>query len=351
MCVCVCVKNFVRVQSPWAGLWRMAVVFAVAAFTFGVMNNVVMPGSPWVARIAAALVFGVCQALPLLHVMHDASHTAIGHTELWWKVVGRFCLDFFAGASMVSWHHQHVVGHHIFTNVMGVDPDLPASVSGDPRRLVQQQRWAKMYKWQHLYLPPLYGILGLRSRIVDFTATWTGNNGPVRVNWYSSPFMRLVVTKIIWAAWRLALPLFVWGVPAMEYWTLFFIAEFTTGYWLAFNFQVSHVSSVADFPNDKGNVDVLPDEWAVSQVKTSVDYGHGSWVTAFLSGALNYQTVHHLLPTVSQYHYPAITPIVQDVCRKFNVPFRRLDNFSTAFSLHLQHLRELGQEGKAAHID
>ena len=30
-------------KSPWAGLWRMALVFAVAAFTFAVMN-----GTAWV---------------------------------------------------------------------------------------------------------------------------------------------------------------------------------------------------------------------------------------------------------------------------------------------------------------
>lgn len=43
------------------------------------------PYALW-AQLAAAAVFGVCQALPLLHVMHDSSHLAFGNTEAWWKV-------------------------------------------------------------------------------------------------------------------------------------------------------------------------------------------------------------------------------------------------------------------------
>ena len=68
-----------------------------------------------------------------------------------------------------------------------------------------------------------------------------------------------------------------------------------TGYWLAFNFQVSHVSNKAEFyyndvnklekngSNEEWNV-----EWAVLQVKSSVDYGHGNWIETYLSGGLNY---------------------------------------------------------------
>ncbi len=36
------------------------------------------------------------------------------------------------------------------------------------------------------------------------------------------------------------------------------------------------------------------------QVKTGVDYSHGNWFSTFLCGALNYQVVHHLFPSISQ---------------------------------------------------
>lgn len=88
-------------KSPWPGLWRMALVLLVAAGCYAVMNALV--AAPWLVRIAAAVVFGICQALPLLHVMHDSSHSAIGHSETWWRALGQFFMEWYAGAHMHNW--------------------------------------------------------------------------------------------------------------------------------------------------------------------------------------------------------------------------------------------------------
>lgn len=62
-----------------------------------------------------------------MHAMHDASHASIGPNENYWKFFGRAIMDFFAGGCMMSWHHQHTVGHHVYTNVFNADPDIPFS--------------------------------------------------------------------------------------------------------------------------------------------------------------------------------------------------------------------------------
>jgi fatty acid desaturase len=82
-----------------------------------------------------------------------------------------------------------------------------------------------------------------------------------------------------------------------------------------------------------------------SEVVTSVDYGHENGLWAFLSGALNYQTIHHLFPGVSQYHYPAIAPIVKEVCKKWRVPYNHIDGgLVPAVKMHVQYLREMGNQ-------
>jgi hypothetical protein len=124
--------------------------------------------------------------------------------------------------------------------------------------------------------------------------------------------MELVLSKAFWALWRIGIPFYVWGNPTgslAAFWTLFFLGEFITGYYLAFNFQVSHVSTHCDYPIGNKQTPTIADEWAVSQVcggrllspfsiilntcvlqvKSSVDYSHGKWLTTFLCGALNYQ--------------------------------------------------------------
>ena len=77
--------------------------------------------------------------------------------------------------------------------------------------------------------------------------------------------------------WRILFPIIHLNVPVKDLAILFLISELVTGWYLAFNFQVSVVSTHADFHELQ-----TADEWAVLQVNTSVDYGHGSWIVALL---------------------------------------------------------------------
>lgn len=107
----------------------MVPVFTIFAMGFLVMNNQLWPECPFWVKAAWAVAFGICQVrclstvarilfrlssmvrqlpvlfcllsncflsltnltttlqvLPLLHVMHDSSHAALGHSEGGWKV-------------------------------------------------------------------------------------------------------------------------------------------------------------------------------------------------------------------------------------------------------------------------
>jgi fatty acid desaturase len=236
----------------------------------------------------------------------------------------------------------------VYTNVMGADPDLPVKESGDIRRITPFQESLGFYRWQHVYLMILYGVLGLKFRIQDITDTIIdGTNGAIRVNQQSSWDLAMqVCSKSFWAFWRIVLPLYYFGVPHSIFWSTFFVAEFMTGYFLAFNFQVSHVSPAAVWPDITMP---LSDEWAINQLHTSIDYGHGSWLTTLLCGALNYQSIHHLFPSISQYHYPAIAPIVMEVCKKYGVRYNYIDTFWNAFLAHVAYLKSMGAQGKQVH--
>lgn len=93
-------------------------------------------------------------------------------------------------------------------------------------------------------MPVLYGLLSLRSRYYDvFEIFLLETNGPVKVNPISlQDKLRQASSKLLWMFWRYYLPVRVFGMSACEFWTLFLVIEFVTGYWLAVNFQVSHVS-------------------------------------------------------------------------------------------------------------
>ena len=170
-----------------------------------------------------------------------------------------------------------------------------------------------------------------------------------------------IASKVFFLFWRVYLPLSMMEqsnghLTLSSFALLFLAAELTTGYWLAFNFQVSHVSDVADWPlgenrSDSNGNKVMGLEWAKAQTIASVDYSHNNWWTTFCCGALNYQIEHHLFPTVSQYYYPAIAPIVMEVCLKHNVRYNYLKDFPTAFAHHIAHLKKMGQRGEAVELE
>jgi hypothetical protein len=123
-------------------------------------------------------------------------------------------------------------------------------LSGDIRRLAYRQFWSSVCKYQHIYLPFLYGFLGISMRVSDVTEVFSQlRNGPMRVNPHGVlGHLEHIASKLFCAWWRIYVPIFVWGCPLDRFLLLTLIAELMTGYWLAFNFQVSHISDVAEFP-------------------------------------------------------------------------------------------------------
>lgn len=45
-----------------------------------------------------------------------------------------------------------------------------------------------------------------------------------------------------------------------------------------------------------------------------------------------------------QYHYPAIAPIIKEVCKEHGVEYIHLNTFREAMSAHIAHLRNMGQQ-------
>lgn len=332
-----------HVRSPVRGSINLAFFLFFAFSSYYIIANATLPA---IFRILAAVIFGVCQALPLLHVMHDASHFAIGSNQKSWIFFGYFTMDYFAGASINSWYNQHILGHHVYTNVHDLDPDIPYLATTDIRRVSKHQRKQWFYAYQTYYLCVLYGVLAIKFRIQDITNTmYMKSNGAIRVNTlYNTDTPLQIVSKLFWATWRFVIPLFYFQVEAQSFLLLNLLAEFVTGYYLTFNFQVSHVNPDCEFFTANRNDSILSEEWAVSQLESSLDYGHASAVATFLCGALNYQSIHHLFPSISQYHYPAIAPIVSRVAKKHKVRYNYVPTFLEAIKLHLRQLTEMGAE-------
>jgi predicted heme/steroid binding protein len=223
-------KNNLHPKSPFGSLWRLTLFLSLMVWSYAVMYQLLASNS--IGRLFAAVVYAVAQSLVLLHQMHDASHSAVGYSWGWWNFFNRFSMEYLAGASVMSWYHQHVLGHHIYTNMMGVDPDMPFVPEGDLRFIVKQQKWKELYKYQHIYMPILYGGLSLKFRIQDFTWTFFAEkNGAIHVNTISkAEWYHLFFTKFFFIFYRILVPIFFFWSSCLN--CTFLLLFYRTYYWI-----------------------------------------------------------------------------------------------------------------------
>lgn len=329
-----------------AGVWvRYAGIYATLAAAYYAQFFVPFVVERTWLQILSAVVMGAACAQIGLNPLHDASHFAVTHNPMVWKILGA-THDFLNGASYLVWMYQHMIGHHSYTNIAGADPDV-MTADPDVRRIKPSQLWFTHYLHQHLFVPVLYGVLAVKTRIQDITILYSeGKNDNIRINpittWHTTVFW---AGKAFFVFYRVIVPLLagfsIWKVTA-----LLAIADAVSSYYLALVFQVNHVVTDVEWPvpDDRGVVNM---DWAEMQVATTQDYAHSSKFWAIASGSLNFQAVHHILPNVCQHHYPAILPYVKACAKENNVKYIIKESFYEALMTHIQHLYEMGQKPAA----
>ncbi len=72
-------------------------------------------------------------------------------------------------------------------------------------------------------------------------------------------------------------------------------------------------------------------EFYLRQIIGTVNYNTGSDRIDFMHGWLNYQIEHHLFPSLPLNHYQKMQPIVKEICKKHNLPYRQENVFKRAW--------------------
>lgn len=335
-----------KMSPRYAPDMLLRTVFLVS-LAFGLHYLAITSSSFFVAALYAIAMGFVCALISFMPV-HEGSHASTTESPLMWRLLGAVH-DFVNGASFYTWLHQHFLGHHPYTNVTNssdvldsLDPDV-CTHNPDLRRIKPQQPWYSHYQWQQIYMPLLYGLLGIKYRINDFNIVFfLKKNGAIAVNplnqWHMNMF---ILGKLFFVTYRILLPAYYY-MSLLDSILLFVISDLATSYVLAFVFQVNHVVPQAKWPKVNPETGVVNMDWAEMQIATTLDYAHGDKITTFLTGALNYQVTHHLFPYISQVHYIDIAPIIVQHCKEAGFTYHVLPNFWEAFKAHIKYLGIMG---------
>ena len=87
----------------------------------------------------------------------------------------------------------------------------------------------------------------------------------------------------------------------------------------------------------------LEKSWAEHQVETTVDFARGNKLVSWFVGGLNFQVEHHLFPRVCHIHYPKLTRIIENACKRREIPYNAHPSVMAGIRSHFVWLREMGK--------
>ena len=250
------------------------------------------------------------------NIQHDGGHGAYARKKRWNKV-SAWALDLVGGSSYV-WYFKHTITHHHYTNIEGVDEDIDAAPW---LRLTPLQPRKFYHRFQHFYAWLLFGFLQPKWAFFDDFATMLRR----RIGRTKLPKPRrrdvtlLLLGKAVFFGWVFAIPLLVGHSLGMVL-GVYAICGTATGVVISIVFQLAHCVEEVQFPTAPAAGEKVELPWVEHQLATTMDFAPRNRLLTWYLGGLNFQVEHHLFPRVSHVHYPALAPIVRDVCREHGVP-------------------------------
>lgn len=296
---------------------------------------------PWLTDGAFAALYilhGLTHVFLLLNVAHDSNHNAIS-TKAGVNRALYFVFDL-CGVNSYIWRILHNGGHHSCVNIQGEDE----AISGRERllRLSTHAPHTWLHQFQHRYALVLYSLFSLDYVFVkDFEYCFFPPLRTLRRSHHPLGQIALLFAgKLVYFSYMLVIPIAVLGRSPVLVSLSFVVAHLIAGLTMVVVFQTSHALDESAFPTQRHEYG----DYVHHILATTADYGTESALTTFFVGGLNHHVAHHLCPHAAHTHYPALTRIIRQTAREFNMPYREHRSIWEALSHHMRLLHRLGTE-------
>lgn len=309
---------------------------AVVVLALFVASYVALLLCPPPYNALAWAIHGFATALVGFNIMHDGAHESFSQS----RALNRLAAASFnmIGSNRHYWAQKHNRSHHSFTNLDQIDEDIH---SFGLIRMSPHQPHFFFHRWQVIYVWLLYPFTSLFwFFVLDFKAFFSQK---IAQRAFSkrltvAQHLEFWLCKAGYLILYIALP---WQfLSASEVLWGFFSLHLVLGFIFAVVFQMAHVMDKAEFI--QANADgAMPDEWAIHQLRTTVNFAPNNALLTWLLGGLNYQTEHHLFPRISHIHYPALHQALAPTLAEIGHPVKVYPTLRAALAGHINHLRTL----------
>jgi linoleoyl-CoA desaturase len=286
-------------------------------------------------HFSLGVLWGIVSLLIIFNIGHDAVHKTVSKNKTMNRVLGySFNL---VGGNAYSWELKHNLAHHIHTNIEGMDFDTDM----DPLlRLSTETPYRNYYKWQVIWLIPIYSLLSLLIIFVaDFKIFFQTKKAGLVAKHPIKEWMILVASKLFYVCIALVLPMYYSSFETTQIITTFFVFHLMNGLIIACVFMPSHY-----FPKSKFFASRTKDmDWYDHQLQTTMDLSPNSFIVSSILGGLNLNVAHHLYPHFCHTHYFKLSKIIRDHCEDSNVECHQM-SYPSALVNHIIHIKQLSVE-------
>lgn len=207
------------------------------------------------------------------------------------------------GFSSEQWYREHVLHHHMYTNtpwdhhLHGSDPFMPT----DPRM-------PRNFLQRHVY-PWLFHIL---------LCFGTYSNYMKHLGFMLRGTEEISIGKVFFPLWHYLFYL-GWGWKGVG--LMVFMTAVKGNYFYTIALMNHNSDNAVDFERRNKARD-----WGEAQLISSADFCvEFNFYQAMSLLLLNFHTVHHLFPKVDFCHHPAISKILIETCKEFDIDYRASD--------------------------
>ena len=310
----------------------------------GMAYFAILSANSALSLLLAYIAFSALSMTLAMNVLHDAAHEAIFRRAAWNRWARRL-VSIPVGVDSDFWTVRHVQIHHTWANVDGLDLDI------EPNPFLRQtpyQAWAPQYRHQHRYWPL---IAALSLPYLCWYSDWADRFGLTKVGrpaglQNKGAWVRFVLNKAVHIGLMLVWPALVLMARGTDLGWASVVGAYVIGQLLASCFLVAmilgtHWAEVEFFRPEPGQ-QRLPHTWYEHSFLTACDWvPRPAWVGYWLGG-LNHHLTHHLFPTWSHRHYPALSKIVAQLAQKHGLPYRSL-RYSQLHAAQQRFLRAMGE--------